>query len=207
LPLSIDISNRTGFCKNGGELTMIELCRSYGASPRRRHAVKISIGLGFCVIPFLVSAQPARPQIQISPGNCTSGVHLVARDARLSEVLESLSKSLAFQLQFEGTTDSVVDVNVSMPAPELVAKLSPVDSVIVAQSRDPQCPRQSRIVKVWVLPKANEAKLGPVAPTQTQDTSRRFDEMSRQAKEAYQLYEHTHGKPPPGVEEEVAKPR
>ena len=164
--------------------------------------MKISIGIGLCAIPFLASAQSVGPQIQISPGNCTSGVHLVARDAPLSDVLARLSEFLAFQLQFEGKTDSVVNVDVFMPAPELVAKLSPIDSVIVSQSRDPRCPRQHRIVKVWVLPRVKEGKLDRTAPTQTsQEQNRRFDEMSRQAKEAYQAYVRIHGKPPPGVEE------
>jgi hypothetical protein len=168
--------------------------------------LKIPIAIGLCIVPLLGSAQSSDPEIQISPGNCTSGVHLVARDARLSDVLERLSESLAFQLHFEGNTDSVVNVNVSMPAPELVAKLSPIDSVMIAQSRNPQCPRQYRIVKVWVLPTAKEAKLGPAVPTQaSQEQTRRFDEMSRQAKEAYQVYVQTHGRPPPGAEEEVAK--
>ena len=170
--------------------------------------MKIPIGIGLCIAPFLGSAQAAAPEIRISPGNCTSGVHLVARDARLSDVLERLSESLAFQLQFEGNTDSVVNVNVSMPAPELVAKLSPTDSVIVAQARDPRCPWQHRIVKVWVLPKAKEGKLDRTIPAPTsQEQARRFDEMSRQAREAYEAYVRIHGKPPPGEEEEVSRTR
>jgi hypothetical protein len=95
-----------------------------------------------------------------------------------------------------------------MPAPELVAKLSPMDSVIVAQARDPRCPWQHRIVKVWVLPKTKEGKLDRTFPAQTsQEPTRRFDEMSRQAKEAYEAYVRIHGKPPPGEEEEVTKAR
>jgi hypothetical protein len=170
--------------------------------------VKIPIGIGLCMAAFLGSAQSAGPEIQISPGNCTSGVHLVARDARLSDVLGRLSESLAFQLQFEGNTDSVVNVNVSMPAPELVAKLSPMDSVIVSQAPDPRCPRQHRIVKVWVLPKAKESKLDRLPSAQTsQEQARRFDEVSRQAKEAYEAYVRIHGKPPPGEEEELTRAR
>jgi hypothetical protein len=170
--------------------------------------VKTPIGIGLCIASFLGSAQSAGQEIQISPGNCTSGVHLVARDARLSDVLQRLSESLAFQLQFDGSTDSVVNVNVSMPAPELVAKLSPMDSVVVVQARDPRCPLQHRIVKVWVLPKAKEGKLDRTFPTQTSpEQARRFDEMSRQAREAYETYVRSHGKPPPGEEEEVTRTR
>jgi hypothetical protein len=170
--------------------------------------VKIPIGIGLCIAPFLGSAQSAGPEIEISQGNCTSGVHLVARDARLFDVLERLSESLAFQLQFEGNAESVVNVNLSMPAPELVAKLSAMDSVIVAQARDPRCPWQHRIVKVWVLPKAKEGKLDRTVPAQTsQEQARRFDEMSRQAREAYEAYVRIHGKPPPGEDEELTRTR
>ena len=163
----------------------------------------MSIGIGLCVVSFLAGAQSARPVIQITKSNCNSGVHLIARDARLFDVLARLSESLAFQLQFEGNADSVVNLNVAMPAPELVAKLFPMDSVIVAQSRDPHCPQQYRIDKVWVLPKARQVGSAPVVPTQTwQGKAGLLDEMARQAKEAHQLYERTHGKPPPGVEQE-----
>jgi hypothetical protein len=168
--------------------------------------VKIIIGFSLCVAAFVAGAQSAGSKIEINPGNCASGVRLVARNALLSDVLTRLAQSLGFQLKFEGNTDSVVNVDVSMPAPELVAKLSPVDSIIVTQSRDPSCPRQNRIVKVWVLPTTKQVILDRAAPAQTsQEQSRRFEEMSRQAKEAYQTYVQIHGRPPPGEEEEVAK--
>jgi len=68
--------------------------------------------------------------------------------------------------------------------------------------------RAARIVKVWVLPKAKEGKLDRTFPAQTsQEQARRFDEMSRQAREAYEAYVRIHGKPPPGEEEEVTKAR
>jgi hypothetical protein len=89
-----------------------------------------------------------------------------------------------------------------------VAKLSPTDSVIVAQARDPRCPWQHRIVKVWVLPNAMEGKLDRTVPAPTsQEQARRFDEMSRQAREAYEAYVRIHGKPPPGEEEELTRTR
>ena len=124
--------------------------------------MKVAIGIGLCIAAFLGSAQAAGPEIRISLGNCTSGVHLVARDARLSDVLERLSESLAFQLQFEGDTDSVVNVNVSMPAPELVAKLSPSDSVIVAQAHDPRCPSRDKPRKPMRLMYESTASRHPV---------------------------------------------
>jgi hypothetical protein len=71
---------------------------------------------------------------------------------------------------------------------------------------NPRCPERERIVKVWVLPTAKQVILDRAAPAQTpQEQSRRFEEMARQAKEAYQTYVQIHGRPPPGEEEEVAK--
>jgi len=51
--------------------------------------------------------------------------------------------------------------------------------------------RAARIVKVWVLPKAKEGKLDRTFP------ARRFDEMSRQAREHMRLmYESTRSRHP-----------
>jgi hypothetical protein len=174
-----------------------------------RSAVKIAIGISLCVIPFLAGAQSPGAEIRIDPGNCSSGVQLIARNAPLSDVLQRLAQSLDFQLQLEGSTDSVVNMNAAMPAPELVAKLSTTDNIIVTQSRDPRCPARYRIVKVWVLPKAkgmNVARAAVQVET-SQQQPRRLEEMSRQAKEAYETYVRIHGKPPPGEPEEVTKPQ
>jgi hypothetical protein len=176
-----------------------------------RFAVKAAIGIGLCSIALLANGQSPDPEIRIVAGDCSTAVQLVARNALLSDVLRRLAQSLDFQLQFEGNTDSVVNMNVAMPAAELVAKLSQVDSVIVTQARDPRCPAQNRIVKVWVLPKAKD-NAGTGAATrpevsQQQQQARSYEQMSRQRKEAYDAYVRTHGKPPPGEEEEVGKPR
>jgi hypothetical protein len=168
--------------------------------------MKASISLGLLVAAFATSAQPADSQIRIDRGSCGSGVNLIARNARLSDVLEKLAQSLGFELRLDEQADSVVNLSASMPAPELITKLSWGDSVIVTQGPDPGCPQQSRVVKVWVLPKAKEAPTGRVAQTETvQEQSRKFDDMSRRAKEAYETYVRIHGKAPPGEEEEVAK--
>jgi hypothetical protein len=169
--------------------------------------VKTGIGISLCAIPFLACAQSPAAEIRIDPGDCNSGVQLTARNAPLSDVLKRLAQSLDFQLQLEGNTDSVVNINVAMPAPELVAKLSARDSVIVTQSRDPGCPAQHRIVKVWVLPKTKDVGTAQ-APVQMGPSPQasRLEEMSRQAKDAYEAYVRSHGKPPPGEPEEAAKP-
>ena len=80
----------------------------------------------------------AGDRISIVRGDCNAGVHLVARGATLGEVLTRLSEELGFQLQLIGSSDSIIDVDVSRPAPELIAKLSPIDNIIVTRARDPR---------------------------------------------------------------------
>ena len=119
-----------------------------------------------------------------------------------------LAAALGFQLQFDGSSDAVVNMNATMPAATLVAKLSSTDSIIVSQSRDPRCPNQNRIDKVWVLAKAALSKAQPQAMVARPGVAaRNVDEMARQAKETYEAYIQAHGKPPPGVEEEISKPK
>jgi hypothetical protein len=170
--------------------------------------VKLAIRLSVCILGLCAAAPSSAAGIEVGTGDCRSGVHLVAREARLTDVLARLADALKFDLQIDGNTDSIVDLDVSMQPAQLVAKMSSVDSIMVTQSRDPQCPGQYRIEKVWLLPKSGVARTAAVAPSRPpQQDTRRLDEMSRQAKEAYQVYTQTHGKPPPGVPEEIGDPK
>jgi hypothetical protein len=181
--------------------------------------MKTAIGVAVCAPLLFASAHSAGKEIRVSAGDCASGVRLVAHDARLSEVLKRLSETLDFQLEFKATSDPVITIDVSRPAPELVSRLSPSESVIVTQAQDPRCPGQYRIVKVWVLPKSkNEPGVSLVqtprpsppqlsAPTvySSPEQIRRIEELSRLRKESYDAYVKEHGVPPPSQEEENAK--
>src|SRR6188474_1542894 len=102
--------------------------------------MKIAIGVAFCAPLLFASAHSVGKEIRVTTGDCVSGVHLVAHDARLSEVLKRLSETLDFQLEFKATSDPVITIDLSRPAPELVSRLSPSESVIVTQAQDPRCP-------------------------------------------------------------------
>jgi hypothetical protein len=163
---------------------------------------------------FVLMESTRGAEIRIEPAPCTADkleagkLHVVARDAPLSDVMRRLADALGFELQFDGRGDSLVNIDASMPAPQLVAKLSPGDSTIVSQSPDPHCPGRYRIVKVWVLGKTTDGKARSTVRAETsQEKARRLDEMSRQAREQYENYVRAHGKAPPGVEEEAAKPK
>ena len=77
------------------------------------------------------------------------------------------------------------------------------------KSKEPKEPKvKEEKAKTEKEPKAKEGKLDRTVPVQTsQEQARRFDEMSRQAREAYETYVRIHGKPPPGEEEEVTRTR
>ena len=168
---------------------------------------RVSIVVVLMCVARSICAQDMQ-QIEIDHSPCAADVRLFARDARLKDVLMKLAASLDFQLQFDGSSDVLVNMNASMPAAMLVAKLSSTDSIIVSQSRDPRCPNQNRIDKVWVLAKGGQSKAEPAATVVRPGVAaRNVDEMARQAKEAYQAYIQAHGKPPPGAEEEISKPK
>ena len=178
-----------------------------------------------CVGILLVfAAFDAAPQaIQITPGDCRAGVHVVAREAPLVDVLKRLAQALHFELRYEGDEARVISVSTTRPAVELISSLSQQDSIIVTQAKDPQCPGANRVVKVWVLPAAQATardrpplSVAPSAPAATPTGrapvreqvihgSPALEEQSRRAKAAYDEYVRVHGVPPPGAEEEAAK--
>jgi hypothetical protein len=121
----------------------------------------------------------------------------------LSDVLKRLSDALGFQLQLVGSTDSTVDVDISRQAPELVAKLSPFDNLVVTQALDPQCPGRYRIVKVWLLSKGSQLPLRAVVG---QPVPRQLTEAEKkQIREGEAMYRKAHGMPPAGDEDDATK--
>jgi hypothetical protein len=136
----------------------------------------------------------ADERISIVRGDCAAGVHLVAHGASLGDVLKRLAEALGFQLQLIGPSDSIVDVDVSRQAPELIAKLSPIDNLIVTRARDPRCPGRDRVVKVWLLSKGNQA---PPPSTATPPQARQISEAEKQqTRENDNMYRKAHGMPP-----------
>jgi hypothetical protein len=146
---------------------------------------------------------PSAARIDIGAGDCDAGVHLVARNAPLTDVLKRLAEALNFELRLAGASDSIVDVDVSRPAPELLAKLSPQDNLIVTQGRDPRCPGLYRVVKVWMLPKAGVS----LPPTVSRVSAPRqlTDAEKRQIKDGDDAYRRMHGMPPMPPQDDASK--
>jgi hypothetical protein len=149
-----------------------------------------------CVLLPLAGAAFASDDIEIRMGDCNSGVHLVARDARLLDVLKRLADTLHFELQIPDTSDSIVDVNVSKQAPELVATLSPIDNLMLTQTRNPDCPGKYRVVKVWMLSKGTQASKPPaVVPSVPPPPTEAQKKLMQEGEE---MYRRAHGMPPAG---------
>jgi hypothetical protein len=156
-----------------------------------------------CAVTLPLAAQSLPSDISISQGSCATGVHLITKNATVPEILRRLADDLPFELKIEGDSDVRLSLDLTMQAPQLVRQLASSESIIIAQSRDSNCPGQSRIVKVWLIAKG-DARVAD-SPRLPSTAIRQIDEQSRQAREAYQDYVRLHGKPPPGEEEEVTK--
>jgi hypothetical protein len=183
-------------------------------------AVRTSAELTLSMALLLASSIGAAADIEIKVRDCKSGVELVARDAPLAAVLDRLAKTLGFQLQGLENVDSVVSVDMAAPAPELIAKLlSSQERYLVSHARDPHCPGRSRVARVLLLPKGQQAagpkvmpakaaptKPVPVTETATPEQLQAVDADARSRKQEYDAYIKRHGKPPPEEEEEAARP-
>ena len=179
------------------------------------------------IVTVLAACSPAlADDIQIKVGDCKSGVEVVARNAPLSKVLERLAESLSFQFENEGHGDRMITLNVSGRGSDVIAKLlSAHERFMVAHARDPRCPGQSRVARLWLFSNGQGHKQEPASVARKEQSAakpvvnrmpvteigtpeqlRANEERSRQLKQDYDTYVRLHGKPPPGEEEEAARP-
>ena len=117
-----------------------------------RPTIRIA-GIGCSLAALALAPAASADVIRINGGDCAPAIRLVARDARLSDVLKRLAQTLDFKLSFESENDPLVSINANREASELVAILAPSENISLTQARNPRCPNRERIVKVWVLPK------------------------------------------------------
>ena len=133
-------------------------------------------------------------EIRIDGGACSSTVHLVARDAPLSDVLSRLAKALDFQLSFDSDSNPLVNVDAVRPSIDLVAELAPPQNISMTETRDPRCPQRARIVNVWVLPNGQGGQMRVAAALRQAQQAR--EEQSRKEQEGIDLVLKAHGVPP-----------
>jgi hypothetical protein len=135
----------------------------------------------------------AAGEIRISGDSCGTAVHLVARDASLSDVLKRLAKALDFELVGDADGDSPITVDVVRRPVDLVAGLAGLDNISMTLEQNPRCPRRERIVKLWVLPGGH--RQGPSAHPSNADA-----EQARRAQEGIDMVLRAHGMPTTGAE-------
>jgi hypothetical protein len=150
---------------------------------------------GFGAVALLTGLCAQAGEIRIAGGDCIAAVHLVARDAPLSDVLKQLAKALDFQLKFESDSDPLVSVDAARPPIDLVSRLAPLENVSMTKAQNPRCPQRERIVAVWVLPKGQGTRTAMTPPD-----SRRVaenDEQARQTQAGIDMVLNAHGIPTP----------
>jgi hypothetical protein len=146
------------------------------------------------VATLLASPPVLGDEIRIDRGDCSAGVHLVARGARLSDVLKGLAQSLDFQLSFEADSDPLINVDATMRPGELLARLASDGNISATVRSDPRCPGQTQIVRLWVLSTGRSNLQRPPSPAQLagqpQETATQIDKTQ----EAVQNFlAETHG--------------
>jgi hypothetical protein len=164
-------------------------------------------------------------QVEVHQHGCKAGVELIARNAPLPVVLDRLSRTLGFRLDIDGDAAGSVNRRIVGPGPQLLADLlSSNSSHVIWHGRDPQCPGQLRVARVWLV--AASAKPGSTAAVRaaasaapvtapvlapgpsiaTPQHLQHAEEQSRLRKAAYDSYVAAHGRPPPGEPEDAARP-
>jgi len=135
-------------------------------------------------------------EIRVTGDSCTGAVHVVARDARFSDVLKKLAQALDFQLSFESQNDPLISTDITRAPTDLAAWLAPTET----SASNPRCPERGRIVKMWVLPKgAASATL----PPQSAQANAAAEEARRQ--QGINQILNAHGVPTPHPAQENAQ--
>ena len=157
-----------------------------------RSFAKWIIGAG-CGAAMVLPGAANAAEVRVTPGDCASAVHLVARDAPLSDVLARLAETLDFKVSFESDSDPLVNVDVSRAPVDLVTQLAPLENISVAQIRDPLCPQREKIAQVWVLPTGTGSALRTATGAPNARVARAAEAKARQAQAGIDLYLGAHG--------------
>jgi len=155
--------------------------------------LRVSMACAVALLASICATWAQAGDIAIRRDGCAAGVHLAARDARLSSVLENLAKALDFQLDFESDSDPTITIDDFLHADDMLRRLATEENFTVAQVPDPACPLQSRIVAVWVLPRAGATRVRPAAGSVVAAAPTAAAEQARREKEGIDMYLKAHG--------------
>jgi len=149
--------------------------------------------LPMCIALGAGGSQAFADEIRVEARRCSPEVHLVVREAHLSEVLKHLAQTLQFELHYESAIDPLVSMDTRRQLDDLLALLVPSKSVSLSQVRDPRCPAQQRILEAWVLPKAQESRPASAGDTAQAVQAESKSDHARLAQEGIALVLRAHG--------------
>jgi len=138
------------------------------------------------------TAQPVR----VENGACGQPVHLVARDAPLSDVLARLGEALHFRVAYRTQSDPRLTVDERSDADTLVRRLVRNMNYSLEQTFDPRCAKRLRIVSLDVLAERDDG----LAAAAAQRPARATPEIERVAREGLSDYLRSHGMPDQPIE-------
>ncbi len=133
-------------------------------------------------------APAAAQEIQIGPSTCAAGTTLLARQAKAADVLKQMADTLGFAINVEEPLDSIVSIQSTQPAGDLIALLLASRNAIVTQGVDPKCPGKRRVTAVWVLRAGAGATAANARPSGALPAT-----VSAEAREQEQNYMRAHG--------------
>jgi hypothetical protein len=137
---------------------------------------------------FIVVMPVAAGEVRVIHARCASEVQVVARDVPLSEVLKKLSTVLGFQLRFESDSDPRITIDAIERMERLHLRLGTSDNIAMMLEKDPRCPGQQRIVRMWVLPVGSGGLPRPSVAALQKDEDR-----ARREKANVEAFMRTHG--------------
>ncbi len=132
-------------------------------------------------------APAAAQEIRIGPSTCAAGTTLLARQAKAADVLKQMADTLGFAINVEEPLDSIVSIQSTQPAGDLIALLLASRNAIVTQGVDPKCPGKRRVTAVWVLRAGANGRAASAQPGALPAT------ISAEAREQEQNYMRAHG--------------
>ena len=138
-------------------------------------------------LPIAIDAPAVAQEIRIGPSTCAAGTTLLARQAKAADVLKQLSDTLGFAINVEEPLDSIVNIQSTQPAGDLIALLLASRNAIVTQGVDPKCPGKRRVTAVWVLRAGANGRAASAQPGALPAT------VSAEAREQEQNYMRAHG--------------
>ncbi len=80
-------------------------------------------GLLALVVLVLISSESPAQQIRVENAACGEPIHVVARDARLSDVLKRIAGALRFRVEYQAESDPRITIDERSDASALVLHL------------------------------------------------------------------------------------